>query len=152
MHGTNMKYVLTVRRIAFFTWSVDSCWRLCNVWLQFDFPSKYYSRATGRRGSFGFHCHHRAGLCFQRNTTKCFDVVVALAWPEDPEGFADGRVATVRICHARRVNGDDPAEKGYTGRPGWVFGVRPTSPHIKKFGEKPSNITSHGTDDMMIWL
>jgi len=73
--------------------------------------------------------------------------VAALAWTEDPVGFADARVATVRISHARRVKGDDPAEKGYPGRPGWVFDVRPTSPYVKKFGEKPLNIASHETDD-----
>ena len=74
------------------------------------------------------------------------NVVAALVWPKDPVGFADGRVATVRISDARRIKDDDPAVKVYSGRPGWVLGVRPTSPHVKTFGEKPSNIASHGTD------
>jgi hypothetical protein len=40
--------------------------------------------------------------------------------------------ATGRASHARQVNGDDPAKKGYPGPPGWGFGVGLTTPHSKK--------------------
>ena len=40
--------------------------------------------------------------------------------------------ATVRAFHARQVKGDDPDKKGYPGPPGWVKGVRLTTPPHKK--------------------
>jgi hypothetical protein len=40
--------------------------------------------------------------------------------------------ATGRASHARQVKGDDPNKKGYTGPPGWGFGVGLTTPHSKK--------------------
>jgi hypothetical protein len=40
--------------------------------------------------------------------------------------------ATGRVSHARQVKGDDPDEKGYPGPPGWVLGVRLTTPPHKK--------------------
>jgi len=40
--------------------------------------------------------------------------------------------ATGRPFHARQVKGDDPDKKGYTGPPGWGFGVGLTTPHSKK--------------------
>jgi hypothetical protein len=40
--------------------------------------------------------------------------------------------ATGRASHARQVKGDDPDKKGYTGPPGWGFGVGLTTPQIKK--------------------
>jgi hypothetical protein len=33
---------------------------------------------------------------------------------------------------ARQVKGDDPDRKGYSGPPGWGFGVGLTTPHSKK--------------------
>jgi hypothetical protein len=40
--------------------------------------------------------------------------------------------ASGRASHARRIKGDDPDKKEYTGPPGWVFGVGLTIPHSKK--------------------
>jgi hypothetical protein len=40
--------------------------------------------------------------------------------------------ATGRVSHARQVKGDDPDKKGYSGPPGWGFGVRLTTPPLKK--------------------
>jgi hypothetical protein len=40
--------------------------------------------------------------------------------------------ATGRASHARQVKGDDPDKKGYTGPPGWEFGVGLTTAHSKK--------------------
>jgi hypothetical protein len=37
-----------------------------------------------------------------------FDVVVGLAWSNDPESYADSSVATGRASHARHVEDDDP--------------------------------------------
>jgi hypothetical protein len=39
---------------------------------------------------------------------------------------------TGRASHARQVTGDDPDKKGYSGSPGWGFGVWLTIPHSKK--------------------
>jgi hypothetical protein len=41
--------------------------------------------------------------------------------------------ATGRASHARQVKGDDPDKKGYTGPPGWGFGVRLTTPPRKNY-------------------
>jgi hypothetical protein len=40
--------------------------------------------------------------------------------------------ATGRTSHATQVKGDDPDKKGYPGPPGWVLGVRLTTPPHKK--------------------
>jgi hypothetical protein len=37
-----------------------------------------------------------------------FDVVVGLAWSNDPESYAGGSVATGRVSYAGQVKGDDP--------------------------------------------
>jgi hypothetical protein len=39
--------------------------------------------------------------------------------------------ATGRASHARQFKGDDPDKKGYTGPPGWGFGVGLTTSHSK---------------------
>jgi len=39
--------------------------------------------------------------------------------------------ATDRASHARQVKGDDPDKKGYSGPPGWGFGVELTTPYSK---------------------
>ena len=36
-----------------------------------------------------------------------FDIVVGLAWSNDPESYAVGSVATGRASHSRQVRGDD---------------------------------------------
>jgi hypothetical protein len=40
-----------------------------------------------------------------------FDVVVGLAWSEDPESYAGGSTATGRGSHAGQVKGDDPEKR-----------------------------------------
>jgi len=55
-----------------------------------------------------------------------FDVVVGLAWSNDPESFAGSSDATGMISCARQVKGDDLDKKGYPGPPGWGLGVRLT--------------------------
>jgi len=55
-----------------------------------------------------------------------FDVVVGLAWSNDPESCAGGSDATANASHARQVKGDDPDKKGYPRPPGWGLGVRLT--------------------------
>jgi hypothetical protein len=37
-----------------------------------------------------------------------------------------------RASNARQVKDDDPDKKGYSGPPGWGFGVGLTTPHSKK--------------------
>ena len=51
------------------------------------------------------------------------DVVVRLAWSEDPERYTGDSVATARASYAGQVKGDDPDEKEYPGTPGWGLGV-----------------------------
>jgi hypothetical protein len=40
--------------------------------------------------------------------------------------------ATGRASHVRQVKDDDPDKKGYSGPPGWGFGLGPIIPHSKK--------------------
>ena len=40
--------------------------------------------------------------------------------------------ATGRASYARQVKGDDPDKKGYSGPPGWGFGVGLTTQPSKK--------------------
>jgi len=54
-----------------------------------------------------------------------FDVVVGLAWPNDPESYANSGIATGRASHARYVKGDDPDQKGY---PDWGLDMGLTTP------------------------
>jgi len=55
-----------------------------------------------------------------------FDVVVGLAWSNDPESYSGGSDATGMASRARQVKDDDPDKKGYIGPPGWGLGVRLT--------------------------
>jgi len=56
-----------------------------------------------------------------------FDVVVGLAWSNDPESYAGGSFATRRVSHAGQVEGDDSDKKGYPGPPGWGLSAGPTT-------------------------
>jgi hypothetical protein len=40
--------------------------------------------------------------------------------------------ATGRASNARQVKGDDPDKQGYSGPPGWGFGVGLTTSHCEK--------------------
>ena len=53
-------------------------------------------------------------------------------WSYDPESYTGGTVATGRDSHAGQVKGDDPDKNRYPGPPGWVLGVRLTTPLCKK--------------------
>jgi len=53
-----------------------------------------------------------------------FDVVVGLAWSNDPESYPGGNDATGMASRAREVKGDDPDKKGYRGPPVWGLDVR----------------------------
>jgi hypothetical protein len=68
---------------------------------------------------------------FPHRRYPCFDVVVGLAWSNDPGSYAGGSVATGWVSFAEQVNGDDPDWKGYPGPPGWELGVRLTSSYRK---------------------
>jgi hypothetical protein len=57
-----------------------------------------------------------------------FDVVVGLAWSDDLESYAGGRIVTGRVSQDGQVKGDDPDRKGYPGPPGWGLGVGLTTP------------------------
>jgi len=37
-----------------------------------------------------------------------FDIVVGLAWSNDPDSYAGGSLATGRASHAGQFKGDDP--------------------------------------------
>jgi hypothetical protein len=59
-----------------------------------------------------------------------FDVLVGLAWSNDPDSDASSSVATGRTTHAKQVKGYDPDRQRYPGHPGWgVVGGATTSPH-----------------------
>ena len=62
-----------------------------------------------------------------------FDVVVGLAWSNDPESYAGSSDATRMASCARQVIGDDPDKKGYPGPPCWGLGVRLTVSHCKTY-------------------
>ena len=32
-------------------------------------------------------------------------------WSDDPESYVDGSIATGRVSHVRKINGDDPDKK-----------------------------------------
>ena len=59
--------------------------------------------------------------------------MVGLEWSNDPQGYADGSVATGRVSHAGQVKGDDPDKNGYPSSLGWGLGVRLAAPPHKKY-------------------
>jgi hypothetical protein len=65
--------------------------------------------------------------CFVLPHGRCpyFDVVLGLAWSNDPERYAGGRVATGRVSLAGQVKGND--------RLSWGLGVRLTTSHRKNY-------------------
>jgi hypothetical protein len=73
-------------------------------------------------GSFK-HGNELSGFIKPHRRYLYFDVVVGLAWSNDPESYAGGSVATGRASHAGQVKGDDLDEKGYPGPPGWGLGL-----------------------------
>ena len=72
---------------------------------------------------------------------RYFDVVVGLAWSNDPESYAGGSDATGMASRARQVKGDDPDKKGYPDPPCCGLHVRLTiSPHKTYICWETSNI------------
>jgi hypothetical protein len=58
--------------------------------------------------------------------------------------------ATGRVSHTRQVKGEDPDKKGYPVPPGWVFGVRLTTPHSKNLLLRKLNKGKRWIDLMMM--
>jgi hypothetical protein len=56
-----------------------------------------------------------------------FDVVMGLAWSNNPESYVSASVATGRASHARQIKGDGPDRKGYLGPLSWRMSVALTS-------------------------
>jgi hypothetical protein len=61
-----------------------------------------------------------------------FEVVVGLAWSNDPESYTGGSIATGRVSQAGQVKGDDPDKERYPGLPGWGLSLGLTTPPRKK--------------------
>jgi hypothetical protein len=59
--------------------------------------------------------------------------VVGLAWSNDPESYAGGRITTAMVSHARQVKGDDLDKEGYPGPPRRGLGVKLTVPPRKNY-------------------
>jgi hypothetical protein len=59
-------------------------------------------------------------------------LVVALAWSQDPESYTGGSIATGRVSQAGQVKGDDPDKERYPGLPGWGLSVGLTALPRKK--------------------
>jgi hypothetical protein len=59
--------------------------------------------------------------------------VVGFVWSDDAESYVGGIVATGRVSHARKFNGDDPdkRKKRYPGPPGSGSGLRQTISSFK---------------------
>jgi hypothetical protein len=70
---------------------------------------------------------------------RCYpycDVVVGLAWSNDPKSNVGGSLGSGRVSHAGKVKGDDPDEKGYPDPPRWGLDVRTTSSRKKFMSRK----------------
>jgi hypothetical protein len=61
-----------------------------------------------------------------------FEVVVGLAWSNDPESYTGGSIATGRVSQAGQVKGDDSDKERYPGPPGWGLSVGLTALPRKK--------------------
>jgi hypothetical protein len=61
-----------------------------------------------------------------------FEVVVRLAWSNDPESYTGGSIATGRVSQAGQVKGDDPDKERYPGPPDWGLSVGLTALPRKK--------------------
>jgi hypothetical protein len=55
-------------------------------------------------------------------TKACFCRVRRLAWCNDPESYAGGSLAAVRVTLAGQVKGEHPDKERYPGLPGWGLG------------------------------
>ena len=62
-----------------------------------------------------------------------FDIVVGLAWSNDPESYIGSSIVIGRASHARQVKSDDHDKKGYPGPPVWDLGLGLTTPPHKKY-------------------
>ena len=83
------------------------------------------------------------------------DVVVGLAWSEDPKSYTGDSVATGRAPRTRQVKGDDPDKKEYPGPPGWGLGIRlKTSPPKKIYllrGFLNLTLDRHTVSNIFVW-
>jgi hypothetical protein len=108
------------------------------------------------------HCHPVATLLPQQcqiNTAKWgiparryphFDVVVGLAWSNDPESYVGGGVATGWAAHARQDNGDPPPKKGSPDPPAWGGGADNPIPQ-KYFVEKLLKLQARRNSGRRFW-
>ena len=69
---------------------------------------------------------------------------MGLAWSNDPERYAGGRVATGSASHDGQVKGDGPDKSGYPRPPGWGLEYKVTSLISVKFliSETPNTYRS----------
>jgi hypothetical protein len=69
----------------------------------------FFNTFTPITHSSNFITHSRT-FYFNTPHRRCpyFDVVVGLAWSNDPESYAGSSVPTSRASHARQVKGDNP--------------------------------------------
>ena len=60
-----------------------------------------------------------------------FDIVVGFVWSDDPERYADCRVATGRVSCAREFKSDGTDKKRYPAAPGRGFSEGLRTPSLK---------------------
>jgi hypothetical protein len=61
-----------------------------------------------------------------------FEVVVGLAWSNNPESYTGGSIATGRVSQAWQVQGDDSDKQKYPDPSGWGLRVGLTALPRKK--------------------
>lgn len=98
------------------------------------------SGSPSRPDRFNAAKYSRFSLATFLRSYPYFDV----PWSENPDSYANGKVAVGRVFHGRHAKGNGPDEKGYSSPPGWVLGVLGvspiTSPRKQVYAEKPSKM------------
>jgi hypothetical protein len=85
-----------------------------------------------------------------------FDLVVGLAWSNDPEISTGSSLAAGRVPQVRQVKGDDPGKKKYPGPPGRGLSEGLMTPHFKNIyccedpNRRPRSILDCSASLMMI--